>query len=61
MRLAFDRRRWATAFPVGMYAVMCLSLAPLERSGLIRDLARVWVWIALAVWMLSAVGVLRRL
>ena len=60
-RLGFDALRWSTVFPVGMYAAMSFALGRALHSGALIDFARVWVWPALALWALVAVGSLRRL
>jgi tellurite resistance protein TehA-like permease len=49
-RRGYDRRRWATVFPVGMYAVCSFLVAGADDVRPIGTFARVWVWIALAVW-----------
>jgi tellurite resistance protein TehA-like permease len=59
-RLGFDVRRWATVFPLGMYAAMSFVLGQALESTALVDFARVWVWVALAVWALVAIGSLRR-
>jgi hypothetical protein len=49
-RLRYDVRRWATVFPLGMYAACSFDAGRAAAvSGLI-DFARVWVWIAFAAW-----------
>jgi tellurite resistance protein TehA-like permease len=53
-RLGFDRRRWATAFPLGMYAAMCFTVGRLDGPGWIVDLANLWTWVALAFWVILA-------
>jgi tellurite resistance protein TehA-like permease len=55
-RTGFHRSRWATAFPVGMYAVMSFTVGRMEGLGWIVDFARVWVWVGAAVWALVAAG-----
>ena len=50
-RRGYDLRRWATVFPVGMYAVCSFLVAEADDIGPIGTFARVWVWVALAVWM----------
>jgi tellurite resistance protein TehA-like permease len=58
-RPGYTSARWATAFPVGMYAACSfLTGAALEAGG-IADFARVWVWVALAVWAVTAAGLIR--
>jgi tellurite resistance protein TehA-like permease len=54
-RLGYDVRRWATVFPVGMYAACSFIVGAAARVALITDFARVWVWVAVLVWaMVSA-------
>jgi hypothetical protein len=45
-----DLRRWATVFPVGMYAVCSFLVAGADDLEPIATFARVWVWVAVAVW-----------
>jgi tellurite resistance protein TehA-like permease len=59
-RLGFDRRRWATAFPVAMYAAMCLAIGPVEGADWISELGRIWVWVGLGIWAFVGFGALRR-
>ena len=49
-RRGYDLHRWATVFPVGMYAVCSFLVAGTDHVGAVGAFARVWVWIALAVW-----------
>lgn len=60
LRLGFDVRRWATVFPVGMYAAMSFALGRVLDSPALIDFARVWVWVAFAVWALVAIASLHR-
>jgi tellurite resistance protein TehA-like permease len=59
-RRGFDLRRWATVFPVGMYAVCSFLVARVDGVGSIATFARVWAWVGLAVWLLAFVGAARR-
>jgi tellurite resistance protein TehA-like permease len=59
-RPGYDVRRWATAFPVAMYAVMSFSVGAVAHARGIADFARVEVWVGLAVWALVAAGAGRR-
>jgi tellurite resistance protein TehA-like permease len=59
-RRGFDLRRWATVFPVGMYAACSFLVGNADHVGSISTFARVWVWVALAVWSLAFAGALRR-
>jgi tellurite resistance protein TehA-like permease len=54
-----DLRRWATVFPVGMYAVCSFLVAGADGVGPIGTFARVWVWVAAAVWALAFLAMAR--
>src|SRR5690348_3940719 len=58
-RLDPDLRRWATVFPVGMYAACSFAVGAVAHSAAITDFARVWVWIAVALWLVVALGTVR--
>ncbi|ACI92275.1 putative C4-dicarboxylate transporter/malic acid transport protein [Afipia carboxidovorans OM5] len=47
---------WSLVFPLGMYALASLRLAQAADIGALAALSRVMVWIALAAWSLTAVG-----
>jgi tellurite resistance protein TehA-like permease len=53
-------RRWATVFPVGMYAVCSFLVAGLDDVGAIGDFARVWIWVAFGVWVIACAGLAGR-
>lgn len=55
-RPRYDLRRWATVFPLGMYAACGFAVARVDHAGAIADFSRVWVWAAFAVWALAAAG-----
>ncbi len=59
-RLTYNVRRWSTVFPVGMYAACSFVVGRLTGTTGITDFARVWVWIAFAVWLLVLAAMLRR-
>jgi hypothetical protein len=59
-RLDFHRLRWATVFPAGMYAVLSLTVGDLEGWGWLTGFGRVWIWVAVALWVFVAAGALRR-
>ena len=50
-RLRYDVRRWSTVFPVGMYAACSFIVGAAANAPAITDFARVWVWVALALWL----------
>jgi hypothetical protein len=51
-RPRYDLRRWSTVFPFGMYGACSAVVGAAARAPAITSFARVWVWIALAVWAL---------
>ncbi len=60
-RLSYNVRRWSTVFPVGMYAACSFIVGKLTETGGIVDFARVWVWVALAVWLVVFAGMVARI
>jgi tellurite resistance protein TehA-like permease len=59
-RLSYRRQRWATVFPLGMYAASAFSVAAVAEVSGLDDFARVWIWLALGVWAAVGAGLLRR-
>jgi tellurite resistance protein TehA-like permease len=55
-RLSFDWRRWSTVFPVGMYAASAFEVGRVAGIGWLGEFARVWTWVAVAVWTVVAAG-----
>lgn len=59
-RLGYDLRRWATVFPVGMYAACSFDVGrAIGAHGLI-DFASAWVWIGFALWIVVVVAMLHQ-
>lgn len=58
-RLRYGVRRWSTVFPVGMYAACSFVVADVDAIPAAGDFARVWVWVAVAVWAVVAAGLVR--
>jgi tellurite resistance protein TehA-like permease len=58
-RLTYDVRRWATVFPLGMYAASSFDVGAAARIPAITDFARVWVWVALVAWAIVFAGLMR--
>jgi hypothetical protein len=58
-RLSYNVRRWSTVFPVGMYAACSFIVGAVTSTTAITDFARVWVWVALAVWLAVFATMLR--
>jgi hypothetical protein len=59
-RWGYHHLRWATVFPLGMYGVCTLTLATILAAAPLLTLARVFVWIGFAAWLLVAAGLLSR-
>ncbi|HEY6538553.1 MAG TPA: hypothetical protein VI138_05875, partial [Candidatus Dormibacteraeota bacterium] len=51
-RLGYHHLRWATVFPLGMYGVCSLVLGRVAGPLAFLVLGRVFVWVALAAWLL---------
>ncbi|MGI8506010.1 MAG: tellurite resistance/C4-dicarboxylate transporter family protein [Solirubrobacteraceae bacterium] len=50
-RPRYDVRRWATIFPLGMYAACSFVVGTVAGASAIVSFARVWVWVATATWL----------
>ncbi len=59
-RFRYDVRRWATVFPVGMYAACSFAVGPVTGIGGIADFARAWTWVAVVVTAVVLGGLARR-
>jgi tellurite resistance protein TehA-like permease len=63
--LRYDANLWSIVFPLGMYAVASTRLGAIDGLDVLTDVGRVWVWIALAAWLLTTAAgtahVVRRL
>ncbi|MFE4639973.1 tellurite resistance/C4-dicarboxylate transporter family protein [Streptomyces sp. NPDC056730] len=59
-RARYDIRRWATVFPLGTTAVTCLVVAATAGLPAVETLGRVLLWIAVTLWLLTAVGAARQ-
>ena len=59
-RFAYDTRRWATVFPFGMYAVCSFAVGDRTGIGGLTEFARVWIWVAFALWAVVLAAMLRR-
>ena len=57
----FDARRWATVFPLGMYAAMSFALAEVSGHAWLAHAAKAWTPVASAVWLLVAAATVRLL
>jgi hypothetical protein len=60
-RLSLDLRRWATAFPIGMYAACSYIVGKVTGIAGIVEFAEVWTWVAFAATLVLLAGLFRRL
>jgi hypothetical protein len=58
-RLRYHVLRWATVFPVGMYAACSFAVGQVTGLGGITDFARIWTPIAVAVTLAVLIGLAR--
>jgi tellurite resistance protein TehA-like permease len=59
-RLSYDVQRWATVFPLGMYAACSFAVGQVTGITGIGIFARVWTWLAVAVSLFVLAGLIRR-
>jgi tellurite resistance protein TehA-like permease len=59
-RLRYDVRRWATVFPVGMYAACSFLAGSAAHVSAITEFARIWVWVGVPVWLIVFAAMLVR-
>ncbi len=57
-RTRYDVRRWATVFPLGMAAVAALATAMAAKIDWLKGPGHVLLWIAVAAWLLTLIGML---
>ena len=50
-RPGYDIRRWATVFPLGMYAACSFVVATAVHADGLRRFAQAWTWVALLAWL----------
>lgn len=55
----WDAARWATVFPLGMYAAMSFAIGVVDGRRWIVDFAEAWTWVACAAWLVMAGASLR--
>lgn len=53
-RLRYRSHRWATVFPLGMYSASAFSVGNVAGVRGLESFARVWIWLAVAVWAVVA-------
>lgn len=59
--LQYDPLYWGAVFPLGMYTACTLRLAQLMRLDLLQKIAHGFVYVALAAWIMTLLGLLRHL
>jgi tellurite resistance protein TehA-like permease len=59
--LRYDPLYWGAVFPLGMYTVSTRQLSEMLGIGFVSWIPRVFVWIALAAWLLTFAGLAHRL
>jgi tellurite resistance protein TehA-like permease len=52
----YERGRWSTVFPLGMYGACSLQLAPLVHVPGLALLGHAFFWLGLACWVVVAAG-----
>ncbi len=58
-RVSYRVQRWATVFPIGMYAASSFDAGRAANARALIEFARVWVWVGFALWLLVFVAMLR--
>jgi len=59
-RLNYEVSRWATVFPLGMYAACSFAAGQVTGISGIADFGHVWTWVAFTVSLLALAGLFRR-
>jgi tellurite resistance protein TehA-like permease len=59
--LRYDPLYWGAVFPLGMYTVCTFRLSQALDAPLLMIIPRVFVYVALAAWTLTAIGLVHRL
>jgi Voltage-dependent anion channel len=59
-RPGYDVRRWATVFPLGMYAACSFAAGQITGIAGITDFAQIWTWVAFTAILLACAGLFRR-
>ena len=58
-RLEYEPRRWATVFPLGMYAAASHTVAQVTGIDALLDVSHLMLWVATSSWLLVAVSTLQ--
>lgn len=60
-KLSYDPLYWGLVFPLGMYSVATRRLSEIVAAPFLQSIARSFVYVALAAWGVTFIGLLRRL
>ena len=60
-RFRYQVQRWATVFPVGMYAACSFAVGKVTGIAGITDFARIWTPVAVAVTLVVLIGLTRQI
>lgn len=58
VKLSYDPQYWSMVFPLGMYSVATFKVAVLVGISSVEGLSTVFLWIAVAAWVVVTVGLL---
>jgi len=58
-RLGYDIRRWATVFPLGIYAAGSFATGQVTGITGITGFGQAWTWVAFTGWLLALAGLFR--
>ena len=58
-RLGYDIRRWATVFPLGVYAAASFTTGQVTGITGITGFGQVWTWVAFTASLLALAGLIR--
>lgn len=56
--ISYNPMLWSLVFPLGMYALASLRLSLAVEFSPLRTISQVMVWVALAVWGATAIGLI---
>ena len=59
--LTYDPLYWGAVFPLGMYTVCTFEIAGVMKLTFLTFIPRMFVYVALAAWLLAFVGLARRI
>ncbi|MEO7060235.1 MAG: tellurite resistance/C4-dicarboxylate transporter family protein [Lapillicoccus sp.] len=54
--LRYEATLWSMIFPLGMYAVACLTLGRADRLPIVEGIGSAWLWVAVAAWLVVFVA-----